>query len=489
MKKIVLFFAALLSAGALLAQTDCSDIFMSEHIEGWNNNKAVELYNPTSAPITLDNVYRIIRWSNGSTNSDQDIQYVVYPMGTIGAFKTFVIIQDTIPAGQDTMVWAGLKKKANWLAPYAYGTIPPTPGGNCVFWNGDDAVSLQKKINGTWKDIDIFGEIGVRPTNWQGTYSPSGAWTDTPPYILGVGKYLTKSHGLKRLHTVKHGVDRATMIHYGDVTTGGIPNSFNALLEYDTLAVNFFDSLGQHWCDCRPAPQVLNLGSDQTVSAGDKVTLDAGIFTTYTWSTGEIGRTIVVDSSGVGFGTKKVFCRVTDTYGEQSDTVRITFSPNAVLNLGPDQSVYVGEIVTLNAGIFTTYLWSTGETGQIIHVDSAGVGYGTKKVYCDVTDQHGPQSDTVRITFKPHQGIIDSPAVINMTVQPNPVSNNQFTVAGNQAITSVEVVSIVGKTIYSKAVTRQKEVKVVLNETPAGIYLVRIFYGNHQSVIKKIIIQ
>ncbi|MCX6305223.1 MAG: T9SS type A sorting domain-containing protein [Bacteroidetes bacterium] len=267
MKKLVLFFAAILSAGALYAQTDCSDIFMSEYVEGWNNNKSVELYNPTHAPIVLDNLYRIIRWSNGSTLSDQDIQYVVNLTGTIDSYKVMVIIQDTIPAGQDTMVWPALRKHATWLAPYAYGTTPPTPGGNCIFWNGDDAVSLQKLVSGTWTDIDIFGEIGIRPSNWQGpgNYSPSGAWTDTKPYITGTGQYLTKSKTLKRKHNIKHGVDLATMFSYGNTSTGGVPDSFYALLEYDSMPVNFFDSLGQHWCDCKTSSGIGNLTHNQSV--------------------------------------------------------------------------------------------------------------------------------------------------------------------------------------------------------------------------------
>ncbi|MFZ4520193.1 MAG: T9SS type A sorting domain-containing protein [Bacteroidales bacterium] len=264
MKKLVLFFAALLSAGALLAQTDCSDIFMSEYVEGWNNNKSVELYNPTQAPITLDNVYRLIRWSNGNSAADTDPLYVLPLTGTIDSYKVMVIIQDTTKPGQDTMVWAPLRKKGTWLAPYDYGGT--TPGGNVVFWNGDDAVSLQKKVGGTWTDIDIFGEIGVRPKNWQGTYSPSGAWTDTKPYILGTGIYLTKSQSLKRKHTVKHGVNRATMITYGNTQTGGVPDSFNALLEYDTLAVNFFDSLGLHWCDCKTSIGIDKLTNNQNVT-------------------------------------------------------------------------------------------------------------------------------------------------------------------------------------------------------------------------------
>ncbi len=344
MKKLLLFITALLYAGAIFAQTDCSDLFISEYVEGWNNNKGLEIYNPTSAPIVVDNQYRIIRWSNGSSLSNEDIQYVVYPMGTIDAFKVMVIIQDTIPAGQDTMVWAGLKKKATWLAPYAYGTTPPTPGGNCIFWNGDDAISLQKKQpNNTWKDIDIFGEIGVRPSNWQGppNYNPSGAWTDTKPYVTGTGAYLTKSKTLVRKHGIKHGVDIATMITYGNTSTGGIPNSFYALLEYDSLPANFFDSLGFHTCDCK-------------------------------------------NSSGIG-----------------SETI-----------------------------------------GQ------------------------------------------------HVAITPNPVTNSQFTVQAAQPVASVEVVSILGQSVFFRDFgSRQLEVNVLLDNLQEGVYLVRVKFGDNQSVIKKIIVQ
>jgi hypothetical protein len=302
MKKLLLFLSLIFPATLLYAQTDCADLFMSEHIEGWNNNKAVELYNPTSSPITLDNVYRIVRFSNGSSTSDQDIQYVVYPMGIIDPYKTFVIIQDTIPAGQDTMVWPGLRKKANWLAPYAYGTTPPTPGGNCVFWNGDDAVSLQKLVSGVWKDIDIFGEIGVRPKNWQGTYSPSGAWTDTKPYILGTGEYLTKSKTLVRKHTVKYGVDRIAMSHYGDSLTGGIPNSFYAFKEYDTLPANFFDSLGSHWCDCKTSQAVNEIQRQNRITIQPNPVIN-GQFTVI--STSDVASVEVISPAGQAVFTRK----------------------------------------------------------------------------------------------------------------------------------------------------------------------------------------
>ena len=42
---------------------DCSDLFISEYVEGSGNNKALEIYNPTTTSIAL-NGYKIERYSN-----------------------------------------------------------------------------------------------------------------------------------------------------------------------------------------------------------------------------------------------------------------------------------------------------------------------------------------------------------------------------------------------------------------------------------------
>jgi hypothetical protein len=338
MKKILLFLASVLSTGLLVAQTDCSDLFISEYVEGWYNNKALELYNPTSTAITLDDTYRLIRWSNGSTTSDADPLYVLPLVGTIAPYQVMVMVQDTTKPGQDTMVWLGLRKKATWCAPYDYGGT--TPGGNVVFWNGDDAVSLQKKqTGGTWKDIDIFGEIGVRPLDWQ--LGTTGAWTDTKPYWRGEGAYLTKDQTLIRKHTIKYGVDRIAMSHYGDSLTGIYPNSFNAFAEYDSMPANYFDSLGTHWCDCKTI-----------------------------------------------------------------------------------------------------------------------------------------------------QGIGQPRQANKITIQPNPVTNNYFTIISSSNINSVEVLSVVGTQVYFRSYSsRLREAEVQLKSVPAGVYFVKIANTENQDIIKKIIIQ
>ena len=54
MKKLLLGAAVALTASSIQAQNNCFDIFISEYVEGANNNKAIELYNPTPNPIVLD---------------------------------------------------------------------------------------------------------------------------------------------------------------------------------------------------------------------------------------------------------------------------------------------------------------------------------------------------------------------------------------------------------------------------------------------------
>ena len=67
MKKILLSIIAISASFALKSQ--CNDLFISEYVEGWSNNKAIELVNPTNAPIDLSQ-YELRRYSNGSSSAD-----------------------------------------------------------------------------------------------------------------------------------------------------------------------------------------------------------------------------------------------------------------------------------------------------------------------------------------------------------------------------------------------------------------------------------
>ncbi len=160
----------------------------------------------------------------------------------------------------------------------------------------------------------------------------------------------------------------------------------------------------------------------------------------------------------------------------------IPLSDHPVLDLGPDQTVHGGDTVTLDAGQFTTYIWSTGVIGeQIIKVDSSGVGFGTKTIYCRVTNQYGTQSDTVRITFKPYSpGFTEQNSLVSkLSVYPNPAKGAftvGFTAQRNEAV-SLELISFDGQVVWqSAAQIRQgpNSIKVDRAGLPSGIYLVRL---------------
>ena len=79
------FFTFLLfSIVPYLGISQCSDLFISEYVEGSGNNKALEIYNPTANSIDLS-AYTIARYSNGSQNASTPQQL----SGTIDAYSTF----------------------------------------------------------------------------------------------------------------------------------------------------------------------------------------------------------------------------------------------------------------------------------------------------------------------------------------------------------------------------------------------------------------
>lgn len=171
----------------------------------------------------------------------------------------------------------------------------------------------------------------------------------------------------------------------------------------------------------------------------------------------------------------------------------IPLSDHPVLDLGPDQIVYANETVTLDAGQFETYVWSTGDLGQIVHIDSTGVGFGTKKVYCRVTDSYGVQSDTVRITFKPHDGISEENDLISkLIIYPNPTTDH-FTLrflAKNNEIIHLGLFGFDGRTLFEENLNiHQGNNNVPVNNLSLakGIYLLQLS-TSEGKLFKKIVI-
>jgi len=250
MKKLLLAFAAVLLVNIALSG-QCSDLFISEYVEGSGNNKALEIYNPTNAAINLGN-YRVIRWANGAITPPDD-GVMPLPANLSIASKGVIVIAlnltDPNGTGQTAPIAAALQEKADTLLSNGCATEQGNIRTFC--FNGDDALSLEKNVNGSWVRIDIFACLGEQPTNSQGTNSPPAGWTDLAPFSSMPDNYTTANDGP---YFFRYWTQDKTLIRKSTVNNGVITNpaqqSFNASVQWDSLATDMFDSLGFHTCVC-----------------------------------------------------------------------------------------------------------------------------------------------------------------------------------------------------------------------------------------------
>lgn len=209
----------------------CNEPFISEYVEGWSNNKAIEIYNPTNATIDLS-AYRLERYSNGSTSAadNQKLDLV----GTVAPGQAYVIVidkQNPDGTGQEAPVWDELAEVADIFM------CPVYDENNAMYFNGNDALVL-RKIDGNLV-VDVFGRIGEDPGD---PSSDGGGWNNVGPdfTVISNGEIAwTKDH---------------TLLRKFEVTAGDLAptDAFDVSVQWDSLPANTFDNLGIHNCTCQP---------------------------------------------------------------------------------------------------------------------------------------------------------------------------------------------------------------------------------------------
>lgn len=108
------------------------DIFISKYIDGINNNRAIELYNPTDKDIDLANYYIAIL-ENGSLIATKEVELT----GTLKPLQTYVIANDL--SDKDLLLKANLKSS------------------NLSF-DGNDTIQLRRTETNTF--IDSIYHVG-----------------------------------------------------------------------------------------------------------------------------------------------------------------------------------------------------------------------------------------------------------------------------------------------------------------------------------------
>ena len=217
MKKTLLFLSVIASTFLNAQIVDCNDLFFSESIEGWSQNKAIEVYNPTNATVDLSD-YRIERYSNGATNSSAG--GITTYSGMLASGDAFVLTNGE----SDTTSTFGfcdpiLLAMADFAEPNG---SYPTP----MHMNGNDAMVLTK--NGVI--IDVIGKVGEDPS--------SGAWTADAASGFTLGTWWTANHTLIRKSTVLKGDNNGLDL-------------FDPSAEWDSLPAPNWSNLGSLICDCQ----------------------------------------------------------------------------------------------------------------------------------------------------------------------------------------------------------------------------------------------
>jgi subtilisin-like proprotein convertase family protein len=173
------------------------DPFISEYVEGSSNNKAIEIFNPGTAPLDLAaTACQLEAYHNGASTPN----YTINLTGTIAAGGTHVIKYYQASA-----------------------LIPAQQLSTELSFNGDDALVLKKG----GAVIDRFGQVG---------YDPGTAWT--------AGGVTTQNQTLRR----------KPAIHQGDPATG---DAFDPSVEWLPFPVDDFSGLGSHTSE--PASPALML--------------------------------------------------------------------------------------------------------------------------------------------------------------------------------------------------------------------------------------
>ncbi len=334
MKKALLF-VSLFTLGSTFAQ-DCSKLFISEYVEGWSNNKAIEIYNPTNQAVNLSE-YIVARYSNGSNSAT--VANAVQLTGTVAAHDVYVAVLDKRVAtgtGQEAPIWDSLQVRADGFYAPVYNT------NNSFYWNGNDAVVLFKgtlsgspttqlsAITPALVPIDIFGKLG------EGTsFASLDGWSTTAPYNTGQGVIVTADHSLIRKPTILAG------------QTNPAITEFNALVQWDSIppVTYLFDengdtiksqagnpiqfgnwqSLGSHTCNCNPL-------------SVNKVP-DMNVFNLYPNPSAD-GTFNVSASAGI----QKI--TVINGLGQVVKTIKGNTNNSAVINVGDNPGVYIVKVET-----------------------------------------------------------------------------------------------------------------------------------------------
>ena len=379
---------------AYLDPNGCQDLFLSEYLEGFSNNKAVEIYNPTTSPIDLSayKLWGVFNQGGANQRKSAQLEGMIAPMGTHVVVRHFA--------------WNDILNLADQLDSFA------------VNFNGNDAVMLVKYNSPTDSVIlDVFGVPGQNPTDgWAG---PDGV-------------VVTKDQTLRRKPFVQSGR-----------RNGSAP--FNPLLEWNVFPVNTYSGLGQHASSCGDGGGCTGLGAPtalaEPVCVGQDLMLRSIVppGTEYVLWYGPDGFAAVSDSNAVVF----------DATTHSSGTYTVIAYGNGCVSVPATVNVNVGQNVSVSVNGTavssqvceggTISLNATGTPGAVFSWSGPN-GFTSPIAGPTLPNATPAQSGNYVVAARPANGCgAFAYDTVTITITPRPSSpvpqNAQITLSGGETLT------------------------------------------------------
>lgn len=204
--------------------------------------------------------------------------------------------------------------------------------------------------------------------------------------------------------------------------------------------------------------------NDTFYCTGSYLELDPGSgYLNYIWSEGSTTPTINVNTQGTYSVT------VSNGHGcNDTAQAQVGWKQGVIVNLGNDTNYW--QAITLNAGSgYGSYLWSTGETSQMITANSTG------SYWVEVGSGDGCfDRDTIEVTLRLG---VDDLSQSNVSIFPVPNDGNfNLRLDGESKTFEVSIYSIAGNVVYQKELTLTdgESTPIQLQNAVSGNYIIQL---------------
>lgn len=155
------------------------------------------------------------------------------------------------------------------------------------------------------------------------------------------------------------------------------------------------------------APPLIDLGPDTILCTGQTLLLDTSQspgLQSFLWQDGSSAPDFTVTTAGLYWLQGSNIC------GTSADSVVVDYAPTPAINLGPDTTLCLGDILSFDVTTtYATYLWQDGSTSPTLTISQTGT------YFVQVSNQCGTASDTIAAVYEPIPNINLGPDTILCT--------------------------------------------------------------------------